>query len=399
MFRILDNSSKSVLVCGLACAMFAPFASASAGSYSVVYTFKGGSDGSSPYAGLIADTAGNLYSTTNTGGTNNSGTVFKLAPDGTKTVVYTFTGGSDGANPEASLIMDKTGNLYGTAFDGGTQSGSSGIGTVFKLTPAGSQTVLHTFTYGTDGGNPQDGLLSYKKIYYGTTEVGGASGNGTVFKLTPSGTETVLYSFATGTDGANPFGGLIVDAAGNFYGTTEAGGATGNGTVFKVAQNGTETVLYSFKGGSDGQNPYGALVKDSAGNFYSTTYYGGGTGCGGLGCGTVFKLAPSGTETVVHAFAGGSDGMSPEAGLVKDAAGNLYGTTFQGGGKGCGSLGCGTVFKIAANGAETVLHAFAGGSDGSFPTASLIAKPQGYFSGTTLAGGASNSGTVFKVPK
>jgi uncharacterized repeat protein (TIGR03803 family) len=297
---------------------------------------------------------GNLYGTTFAGGSyvcsGGCGTVFKLTPSGTETVLYRFTGG-DGANPTAGLIADASGNLYGTTELGGGANGcSGGCGTVFKLTPSGTETVLYRFTGGSDGASPFAALIADGAgNLYGTTFFGGASGHGTVFKLTPSGTETVLYSFTGGSDGANPLAGLIADAAGNIYGMTNNGGAGSFGTVFKLIPSGNLAVLHSFSGGSDGAFPgLGSLIADAAGNLYGMTVEGGGSGCGAIGCGTVFKLTPSGTETVLYRFTGGSDGAFPHAGLIAgliaDAAGHLYGTT-----NGSGS-GNGTVFEIAGSG-------------------------------------------------
>ncbi|MGH9206790.1 MAG: choice-of-anchor tandem repeat GloVer-containing protein, partial [Acidimicrobiales bacterium] len=268
------------------------------GTETVLHSFAGGaSDGSLPAAGLIADSSGNLYGTTSEGGASNNGVVFKLSPDGTETVLHTFAGGSsDGANPRAGLIADSSGNLYGTTGSGG----ASNDGVVFKLTPGGTETVLHTFMGGGDGAFPLAGLIADSSgNLYGTTESGGGTGCiagfgcGTVFKLSPGGTETVLYSFKGGpSDGAQPFAGLYADSSGNLYGTTSGGGASRWGTVFKLSPGGTETV-YSFTGGSDGGQPVAGLIADSSGNLYGTIEHGGAPGCSG-GCGVVFKLTGTG---------------------------------------------------------------------------------------------------------
>jgi uncharacterized repeat protein (TIGR03803 family) len=290
--------------------------------------------------------------------------VFKLSPSGTETVLYSFTGGADGATPYAGLIQDGAGNLYGTT----PYAGTSGQGVVFKLircdsTPSGYEfKVLHSFTGGADGAIPFAGLVGDPAgNLYGTTYFGGATsacyppyGCGVVFKLSPSGTETVLYSF-TGLDGFNP-NGLVRDAAGNLYGTTVVtwlgNQEVGAGVVFKLSPNRTETVLYSFTGGADGGFPQAGVIRDSAGNFYGTTYFGGGSSACPVfdnSCGVVFKLSPTGTETVLHSFTGGADGGNPNAGLIQDAAGNLYGTTILGGATSTCELPywCGVVFKLA----------------------------------------------------
>jgi uncharacterized repeat protein (TIGR03803 family) len=371
----------------------------------LLHSFRNWPDGANPQAGLIRDAAGNLYGTTFKGGFKGNsicgdgcGTVFKVSKAGKETVLYRFTG-SDGALPTASLVRDKAGNLYGTTLDGGVP----GVGTVFKLDATGHETVLHSFTGSPDGANPLAGLiLDAGGNLYGTTDVGGAKAAGTVFEVDTSGKETVLYSFTGGADVGEPWGGVIRDKAGNLYGTTFGGGTSGSGTVFKIAPNGTETVLYSFAGGTDGQFPAAGVIMDGAGNLYGTTKYGGDpSACNGFGCGTVFKLARNGTETVLYSFSGGADGNAPLAGVIRDAGGNLYGTTNVG-----GSLGFGTVFKLDVSGRETVLHSFAGNHgnprDGALPEGSLIRDRAGHLYGTTSIGGKyqnvrTNVGTVFKL--
>jgi uncharacterized repeat protein (TIGR03803 family) len=326
-------------------------------SFVVLHSFAGPpTDGANPLASLLRDAAGNLYGTTYFGGASKAGVVFKLSPTGAETVLYSFTGGADGANPTAGLFRDAAGNLYGTTEYGG----ADGAGVVFELVRCNSGydfKVLHRFTGGGDGGLPLAGLIQDQAAnLYGTTANGGAAskecpaGCGTIFKLSPTGTETVLHKFSGG-DGASPGPGvgLIRDAEGNLYGTTEIGGAPsivcngGCGTVFKLSPTGTETILYGFTGGADGATPYAGLIQDAAGNLYGTTYVGGSSGPG-----VVFKLSPTGTETVLHSFTDGADGGLPSAGLVQDAAGNLYGTTGQGGATTCHPrYGCGVVFRLA----------------------------------------------------
>jgi len=327
----------------------------------------------------------------------------------TYTVLYSFTGSpTDGANPEAGVIRDTAGNLYGTTYYGGASSNcKQGCGTVFKVTASGTETVLHNFTgYQTgDGALPYGGLiLDTAGNLYGTTRAGGAYSNctncGTVFKVTPSGTETVLYSFAGPPgDGANPYAGLILDKASNLYGTTAYGGSSSNtecgfgcGTVFKLTPSGTETVLYSFAGPpGDGANPYAGVVRDKAGNLYGTTYAGG--ACGSIGCGVVFKLTPGRTETLLEDFGVTSTAIKPFASLIRDSAGDLYGTTSGG-----GASFSGTVFKLPGGGGITeVLYSLAGGSFGFTPVAPLLRDAIGNVYGTLGRGGASDYGTVFKL--
>jgi uncharacterized repeat protein (TIGR03803 family) len=313
----------------------------------------------------------------------------------TYSAIYNFNGGSTGSGPTGNLLRDGTGNLRGT-----TAFGGAGFGVVFKVSATGSETILYTFAGGADGGKPQAGLLlAPLGYYYGTTYSGGAFGQGVVFKLKGS-IETVVHSFG-GADGSHPAAGLIRDKAGNFYGTTYYGGAAGGGTVFKIDTTGTETVLYSFSGGADGKWPQGRLVLDTLGNLYGTTFGGGIVNCdkGLHGCGVVFKLDTTGTETVLYTFTGGTDGGSPMAGLVRDGGGNLYGTTNAGGTANCplnGSAGCGVVFKVSKTGTMTVLHTFVN-SDGSNPAADLIRDSAGNLYGTTQTGGATGLGTVFKL--
>lgn len=379
---------------------------ASAQTLTTLYSFTGGG-GASPYAGLIADASGNLYGTTVGGGTTNNGTVFELTPAGSETVLHSFTDvNGDGAIPYRGLIADAAGNLYGTTFFGGASA--LGAGTVFKLTNSSGnwiETALYSFPgFNGDAENPEGSLIMDSSgNLYGTTLGGGANGVGTVFELVNSSgtyTERVLYSFTAGSDGGFPLAGLIMDASGNLYGTANSGGNSsdcpgGCGVVFKVTPTtGTEVVLYSFTG-SDGAAPYAGLIADASGNLYGTTELGGNlSDCSGQGCGVVFELVNSSgnyTENVLYSFTGGSDGAAPTAGLIADASGNLYGTTYLG-----GTNNDGTVFKLTPSGAETVLHSFAG-RDGANPVAELIADASGNLVGTTSVGGTDNDGTVFKL--
>jgi uncharacterized repeat protein (TIGR03803 family) len=380
--------------------------SAEAQTYSVLYYFTGSPDGDAPFAGLTPDAAGNFYGTTYSGGNNGCeggcGIIFKLDETGNETVLYTFWG-RHGKSPAAGLVRDAAGNLYGTTQNGGSTGCADhiGCGVVFKLDETGKETVLYTFTGGSDGAYPEAGLiLDAAGNFYGTTMGGGREGCtfgcGTVFKLDKTGKETVLYSFKGGSDGEYPEAGLILDAAGNFYGTTTGGGREregctyyGCGTVFKLDKTGKETVLHRFGSKKDGANPQAGLVRDAAGNLYGTTFW------GGSGTGTVFKVAKSGEETVLYSFKGGEgDGANPEAGLILDASGNLYGTTYGGGSSNCSPYACGAVFMLDSAGKESVLHFF-DGSDGQWPQASLLRDAAGNLYGTTLEGGASGSGCVY----
>jgi uncharacterized repeat protein (TIGR03803 family) len=381
--------------------------------YSQLFSFDA-QDGYKPFAGLVQDAQGNLYGTTSSGGANlylchnGCGTVFKLDTTGKETVLYSFTGGGDGRTPLSDLVLDAQGNLYGTTYYGGnlTCPGTNGIGcgTVFKLDTTGKETVLHSFSGSPDGSRPKAGLvLDAQGNLYGTTYYGGSptcdagTGCGTVFKVDTTGNEAVLFSF-TG-NGRNPGGALVLDANGNLYGTTVNGGRYGRGVVFKIDPTVKQTVLYSFTGGADGAKPLAVLVQDAQANLYGTTSMGGNLSACLNGCGTVFKLDPTGNETVLYSFTGtNGDGKHPEAGLVLDGQGNLYGTTRYGG---ITSMpGPGTVFKVDTTGKETVLYKFGSiPKDGNQPAARLLLDAQGNLHGTTVRGGrfGPNSGTVFKL--
>jgi uncharacterized repeat protein (TIGR03803 family) len=395
-----------VLTAGIALALTLALitsCSAQQQTYSLLFSF-GGNNGDYPNV-LIRDGAGNLYGTTQYGTQNGWGTVFKIDPTGEATVLYTFQGQTDGGNPEVGLVMDSAGNVYGTTYQGGQLSGclqvTTGCGVVFKLDPTGKESVLYTFTGASDGANPHGSLiLDSAGNLYGTTLYGGNSNSGTVFKVDPTGHETVLYSFTGGADGGNPQAGLVMDQSGNLYGTTELGGTYLKGTVFEISAAGSETVLHTFAGAPDGAYPQSGLILDSAGNLYGTTFQGGEpSACYAAGCGVVFKLDSSGNETVLYTFTGAADGANPEGGVALDAAGNLYGTTYQGGiSSACSSAGCGVVFKLDATGNQTVLHSFAGPkTDGANPTSGVIVDSQGNLYGTTLYGGAKSLGAAFTI--
>jgi len=366
--------------------------SAQAQSFTVLYSFTGGVDGGGGvYAGLVRDGAGNFYGTTYGSGASHLGVVFKLDTTGKESVLHSFAGGSDGANPHAGLVHDAAGNLFGTTVNGG----STGSGTVFKVAKTRKETVLYEFMGGADGAHPYAGLLRDSAgNLYGTTIQGGAFGLGVVFKVDTAGIQTVLHSFAGApADGASPFAGLIQDAAGNLYGTTQNGGTFNFGTVFMLDTAGNETVLYSFSGGADGGLPYyGHLIRNGAGNLFGTTFAGGSSVCLG-GCGVVFRVDKTGNETVLYRFTGGPfDGQAPFAGMVADSAGDLYGTTSLG-----GAFGNGTLFKLDKTGKETVLHSLSFSTDGAYPYSGLIRDAAGNFYGTTETGGSAFAGTVFKL--
>lgn len=399
-------------------------------------------DGEHLLGGLAFDQNGNLYGTTYSGGAYDHcgqfnygcGVVFKLTPKGKETVLYSFcalANCTDGAQPPAGVVFDQKGNLYGTTNGGGDH----GAGVIFKITPKGRETVLYSFCAKnncTDGNNPLAGLIfDQKGNLYGTTQYGGAYGAGAVFKLTPEGKETVLHSFCQEgypcTDGALPQAGLVFDQKGNLYGTTQYGGTYnsnvcgnvyeyGCGVVFKLTPKGRATALYTFcaqSGCTDGAEPRAGLVFDQKGNLYGTTINGGlpsNYSCGNIPgtCGVVFKLTPEGKETVLYSFCAQTncaDGANPQAGVVLDRKGNLYGTTVDGGNYyGC-KYGCGTVFKLTPEGKETVLHTYCTQNtctDGAEPVSGLLFDRQWNLYGTTVDGGMTSyctygCGVVFKL--
>jgi uncharacterized repeat protein (TIGR03803 family) len=373
----LTKISKAAFLVLLGCAL-----ESHAQTFTVLHSFSGSSDGANPEAGVVLDSGGTLYGTTVSGGPSGAGTIFKVDPNSNSSLVYRFTGGADGGSPVDKLYRDANGNLYGTTESGGSYNqglafeisttgvetvlhvfgalrdgdvpaaglirdsngnlfgttmlgGRSNRGTVFKIDPSHNETVLHSFRL--DGAFPQGPvILDSAGNLYGTT-YGTSTTWGSVFELTPAGVSTVLHKFTGKNDGGAPRAGLIMDAGGLLYGTTVYGGTHRAGTVFKVDPvTSQETVLHSFSGGTDGGDPYGALTMDSSGNLYGTTYYG-----GTFGYGTIFKLDRAGHETVLYSFTGGSDGLGPMAGLTFDGAGNLYGTTYYG-----GANGAGVVFKL-----------------------------------------------------
>jgi len=316
------------------------------------------------------------------------GVVYKLDAEGHESVLYSFTGGADGGQPYAGVVRDPTGNFYGTTFSGGTE----GWGVVYRLDTAGVETVLHAFTCGNDGCSPVAGVIHDPAgNLYGTTYSGGTGLSGVVYKLDPSGNESVLHNFTCGNDGCEPTAGVIRDSVGNLYGTTSKGGALGWGVVYKLDAAGNEKVLYTFTGGADGGFPYAGVIHDSAGNLYGTTQYGGKV-AGYVGSGVIYKLDPAGIYTVLYRFSGGIDGGNPYASVIRDAAGNLYGTTYLG-----GAANAGVVFKLDTTGIETVLHSFTGPADGANPSAAVIRGPAGNLFGTTDIGGTKGGGVVYML--
>lgn len=384
-------------------------------------------DGGYNYGTPVFDSSGNLYATGTSGGKYGGGTLYELSPSKSGKwsiqVLHDFANPGDllhpqdGTAPTGPLTFDASGNLYGTTLGGGIYNNpDTGGGIAYRLSPgkngAWRETVLHDFGSTADGGGPMSGvIMDANGNLYGTTSLGGSySGNcagigcGSVFELSPDGkggwTEAILYAFTGGTDGNTPYSGLVADASGNLYGTTMFGGVSASGNVFELSpgQNGqwTETVLYSFctqTNCTDGAVPFDRLTFDVPGNLYGTTDGGGtATDCQGS-CGTVFELSPANggwTETVIHSLVN-KEGDGPTAGVVFDAAGNLYGTSVYGGSSACNMMGCGTVFELSPgqNGTwtETTLHQFQNGRDGANPPGGLVVGPAGAVYGANTGHG------------
>ncbi len=399
-----------ILVLAILAATLLMVSTVAAQTETLLHSFKSnGKDGTSPCGSLIFDASGNLYGTTTSGGADNDGTVYELSPKAgggwTEKGLYTFGNGS-GAYPYGNVVFDAAGNLYGTTDSGGAYD----FGTVYELTPktggGWNEKTLHSFGNNMDGRYPNGGLIfDAAGNLYGTAEAGGPhNSGGIVFELSPktgaAWTEKALHSFGSGKDGAEPVGNLIFDAAGNLYGATYFGGAFGQGTVFELspATGGgwTEKGLHSFEPGStDGGLPTGSLIFDGAGNLYGISYKG---GVGNVG--TVFELSPAAggtwTSAMLHSFNdNGVDGFYPQGGLIFDASGNLYGTASEG-----GADNAGVVFEMTpgAGGSwtETLLRTF-NGADGKDSCSGMIFDGSGNLYGTTSAGGAGGSGVVFEI--
>jgi len=415
--RRCTRVSRQILL--VACIALSMMLSAQTQTFTVLYSFAGPPDGKAPDSTLLLDGAGNIYGVSYGGGASYEGTAFKLSSSGKETVLYSFLSGY-GNRPD-SVIQDAKGTLYGTT----TYGGSYGQGAVFKADQKGNETVLYSFRGAAKsyGFNPNGVILDEQGNLYGTTVTGGQAGGcfgggcGIVFKLDPAGKETVLYTFKGGTDGGYPSGPIVRDAAGNLYGETAYGGDLncysphGCGTVFKLDPAGKKTVLHIFTGtGGDGEHPWSGVVRDNNGNLYGATVEGGtGPNCTSAenGCGTIYKVDKTGKETILHSFTGsGADFPPIYAALALDEKGNIYGTTPEGGNQNCGS-GCGAVFMLDPTGKDTILHEFSGGTEGATPGAGVSVDSAGNIYGTTGVGGdlscnnfnEAGCGTVFKITR
>jgi uncharacterized repeat protein (TIGR03803 family) len=366
-----------------------------ASSYQVLTKFRSYVEGAYPAARLL-DVKGTLYGTTGGGLFSGKGIAYSVSTTGVKKILHKFGHGSDGAGPTGGALINVNGTLYGTTGGGGLY----GRGTVYSMSTTGTEKVLHSFKYDSNGAGPAGGLVDVNGTLYGTTGYGGSgcgeAGCGTVYSISTTGVYSVIYRFKGGSQGAySPDSGLIA-VNGTLYGTTYLGGNTGCyydngcGTVFAVTTSGAETLLYRFTGGSDGAYPQGDLI-DANGILYGVTMIGGGAS----NQGTVYSLSTTGSEKVLHRFGRASDGGSPQAGLV-DVNGTLYGTTWSG-----GSSNWGTIYRIGATGSEKVLYSFTGGSDGANPSAAFL-NVNGTLYGTTVYGGGGSGckfgcGTIFAL--
>ncbi|HEY1612895.1 MAG TPA: choice-of-anchor tandem repeat GloVer-containing protein [Rhizomicrobium sp.] len=362
---------------------------AEARGLTVLHDFAGPpGDGSYPYNNVSIDAAGDILGTANLGGGTNSGIIFRIAPDGSETVLHSFDGAKGGSDPNAGVTIDPaTGDLYGTTTFGGKAYCRNGCGVLYRLAANGKYSVLRSFDVGKFGFWPAGQLLRDDHgNLFGVATAGGPAENGTVFEYSARGKFKVLHTFAD-TDGTEPQGNLIADKAGNLYGVTNSGGTKETGTVFKLTQKGTLTTLYNFTGGADGGYPTGGLALDSAGNLYGATNL---AGNGTTPFGTVFRLAPDGTLTTLYTFTGGNDGGYP-AGNVLLHGKKIYGTTTEGG-KGQN----GVVYAVdPASGTETIVHSFTG-TDGAVPQAGLTGN-HGTLYGTASGGGTEDLGVVFSL--
>ncbi len=356
-------------------------------TFSTLYSFQCQPDGYGPTGTLTLDAEGNLYGTTESGGTYDEGTVFKISPQGVETVLHSF-GFGDGAQPQdGTLVFDSAGNLYGTTVFGGPHSDR---GTVFKLAPDGTLTTIHNFT-GPDGSFPYGLSIDQNGNLYGTAYLGGTYGQGTVFEITLDGLKT-LYNLPGAPGPAQAVSGVIVDSEGNIYGTSIRGGSESAGTAFELNAAGEEKLLLNVHG-ITGNQPEWGLLRTPEGYLYGTSIEGGPSNAG-----LVWAINNKGTTTVVHDFGGVPDGAAPTGPLVEDSAGNFYGTTASGGtGEHC-RLGCGTIFEINSAGVESVLYSLPEKETGNTPQGGLVVDGQGNLYGTTLNGGTGhNCGTVFKL--
>jgi len=364
---------------------------------SVLYSFGPPlhGDGNGPTSALIQGSDGALYGTTSSGGANGLGTVFRISTAGVETILHSFgpAGAGDAIDTITAVVQASDGNLYGTSALGGTNN----TGAIFKVTPSGAEVVLYSFgpATSTDGQSPSSSLIQASDgNLYGVTSAGGVNGTGTVYRVTLAGAETVMHSFgpSSGTDGQSPIiaATLLQATDGSLYGVTTYGGANGTGTIFRITLAGLETVVYSFgaASGTDGRAPASGLIQATDGNLYGTTGVGGTNNSG-----TVFQVSTGGAETVIHSFGaiGSGEALFPN-GVIQASDGSIMGTSSGGSGA------QGAVFKLSVSGEQLALHSFGGIGDGAHPSANLLQASDGHLYGTTMFGGTHATGTVFRLP-
>jgi uncharacterized repeat protein (TIGR03803 family) len=400
--------SLRLLLAALLASAAVPGGTANASSTSIIYSFNGGVDGTYIDSDLAMDAAGNLYGTSVRGGDHASGTVWQLRPNGdgtwTHNVLYSFTGGADGAEPYKGVTLDAAGNLYGTAVTGGGGACEGGCGVAYKLTNKGgawTQTVLHAFQGADDGQGPGARLtVDDDGTIYGMAPTGGAYGAGTIYAMTQGkgGIKfKVIHAFTGGNDGAGGYAGALILRNGDLYGAATSGGKFGEGTIYRLQRktHGWKfRVLYAFRDQPDGGFPYGGLTFDAAGNIYGTTYY---AGANDVGC--VYELSPGHhgkwKERVLYSFKGGADGADSIANVNFDTAGNIYGTASEG-----GAANLGVIFRLAPKAhhtwSESVVHSFTGLPDGALPYNGMVDDGHGHFFGATTQGGAGDNGAIYQ---
>ncbi len=354
-----------------------------AGAFTVIKHLNKTTDGGNSYGGLTTGSDGLLYGITYSGGTNNLGTIFKINTTGTLTVIHHFSGTADGAGSLSDLIQAQDGSFYGTCYSGGTY----GNGTIFKITSAGSYSVLKHLLSSVDGGNPYGNLFQDTNgMLYGMNRIGGSQQGGTAFRVSVGGSYKVLHAFVNATEGSTPVAGFVKYTDGLLYALTSEGGYLGGGTAFKMDTTGSVTVVANFNGAAAGNAPFETMIKGSDSAYYGTT-----SGGGAYGFGSIFKIC-GGVTTTLHSFNKNTEGGTPKGSLLLAKDGLLYGTTTEG-----GSNGYGTIFKITLAGNYSVLRQLNPATDGGAPQAALTQGTDSLLYGTTSNGGASNGGTIFKI--
>lgn len=398
--RMFQEKTSTVTVIAMMSLAFAlpVLQPAQAQTYSILHVFTGGKDGGEVRGPLTEGPDHELYGASTVGGKYLEGNLFKMTKDGKHEAVLDSFKYWNGYEPNPNLILDPSGVIYGATSQGGE---NGDLGTFYELISRNKEKVIHQFPYNstTDGHGPVGPIaVDAQGNFYGATSAGGTVNSGTIYKIDPSGNETIIYNFSpANVSGGDPQG-VVWGPDGDLYGVAACsyGCYSGGGTIFKVDTSGNLTTLYAFTGGTDGSNPSGALLFDAAGNIYGTTFFGGTGPCnnyGYLGCGTIFKLAPDGTETVLYNFQNSADGGYPSSGVIADANGNLYGVTLGGGNQ---NLQCGVAYELNTQGQESVLHTFEGLTDACQPEGELLLSKNVLY-GAAPVGANTKYGAIFKI--